>query len=190
MTPKLIISEHVSLDGYMAGPKGEMNWIAHNPELFDFVGQLTDHADTALYGRKTYEMMKAYWPTAGDKPGAGKHEKEHSAWYNRVNKYVLSNTMQGQESSLTHFINGDLPKAIAAIKQQSRSSILLFGSPSAVHSLLADNLVDEFYLFVNPVLLGEGIPLFRHIQQMTKLKLVDQRVFDNIEVVGIHYTVK
>jgi len=63
---KLIISQHCSIDGFIAGPNGEMNWIHVDEELFDYVGELTATAKTALYGRKTFEMMDAYWPTATD----------------------------------------------------------------------------------------------------------------------------
>src|ERR1700733_12050892 len=90
---KLIFFMHTSLDGFVAGPNGEMNWINVNETMFDFIGTMTAQADTALYGRVTYEMMQGYWPTAGDKPGASKHDKEHSNWYNSVSKVVLSTTM-------------------------------------------------------------------------------------------------
>jgi dihydrofolate reductase len=90
---KLIFSMHTLLDGFVAGPNGAMRWINVNDEIFDFVGAITDKADAALYGRVTYEMMQGYWPTAGDDPNASKHDKEHSAWYNKVSKIVLSRTM-------------------------------------------------------------------------------------------------
>ena len=89
----LIFFMHTSLDGFVAGPNGEMNWIIVNEEIFDFVATMTDKADTALYGRVTYEMMQSYWPKAGEQPNASKHDKEHSAWYNKVSKVVLSTTM-------------------------------------------------------------------------------------------------
>ena len=90
---KLFFLMHTSLDGFVAGPNGEMNWIKLDEELFDFVAAMTAKADTALYGRVTYEMMQGYWPAAGKQPNASKHDKEHSAWYNQVSKVVLSTTM-------------------------------------------------------------------------------------------------
>ena len=89
----LIFFMHASLDGFVAGPKGEMNWINVDETIFDFVATMTDKADTALYGRVTYEIMQSYWPKAGEKPNASKHDKEHSAWYNKVSKVVLSKTI-------------------------------------------------------------------------------------------------
>ena len=91
---KLIFFMHASLDGFVAGPNGEMNWIQVNEPMFDFVATMTDQADTALYGRVTYEMMQSYWPNAGDQPNASKHDKEHSQWYNQVAKVVLSTTLE------------------------------------------------------------------------------------------------
>jgi len=93
---------HTSLDGFVAGSKGEMDWIKFDDAMFDFVGTMTDLADTALYGRVTYEMMQSYWPNAGEQPNASKHDKEHSAWYKKVSKVVLSKTMseEGLEDTI------------------------------------------------------------------------------------------
>jgi dihydrofolate reductase len=167
---KLIVVMHVTLDGFVAGKKGEMDWISFDEELFDFVGGLTDKADTVLYGRKTFDLMDRYWPTAGDKPGASKHDKEHAAWYNKITKFVVSNTLKGQDKGGVRFINGDLTKEINAIKQGSKSSVLIFGSPSVVRALLLENLIDAFYLFVNPVLIGEGISMWGQVRDRLKLK--------------------
>jgi dihydrofolate reductase len=98
---KIILSLHTTLDGFVAEPNGEMDWIKINNEIFDLVGNLTDEADTALYGRNTYEMMDSYWPTAADGPNATKHDVAHSKWYNQSEKVVLSRTMKGAEKSKT-----------------------------------------------------------------------------------------
>lgn len=180
---KLIVSMHVSLDGFVAGKNGEMNWISFNDELFDSVGQVTETADAALYGRKTFEMMDSYWPTAADAPNPSAHAKQHAAWYNRVTKYVISNTMQGQDREKVKFITAN---HVADIKTLSENNIMIFGSPSAIQPLIADALIDEFYLFVNPVTLGEGIPMFG--VNKLKLKLLSTRTFDKVGVVRVHYT--
>ena len=84
----------------------------------DFVGTLTDKADTALYGRVTYEMMQAYWPTAGQKPNASKHDKEHSAWYAKVPKVVLSTTLNEKNLDNTKIISNRLAENINQLKNQ------------------------------------------------------------------------
>jgi dihydrofolate reductase len=173
---KITVFMHVSLDGLVAGTNGEMDWININDEMFDFVGKRTDVADTALYGRKTYEMMEHYWPTASEQPEATAHDKKHSKWYNEVNKVVLSKTIQSN-SPKVKIINKNLVAEITQLKQSGNSEVLIFGSPSAVHSLMAKNLIDEYWLFVNPVLLGRGVPLFKNIKTQAKLKLVAHHVF-------------
>ncbi len=163
---------HISLDGFVAGPNGEMNWIKVDEEIFDHVGKRISKGDTALYGRVTYQMMENYWPTAGDQPGATRHDIEHSKWYANVHKVVLSKTMNGAGMTNTKIIGDHLSDSINEIKQQPGEEILLFGSPTATHALIQQNLIDGYWLFVNPIILGRGIPLFADIKDKIKLKLL------------------
>ncbi|MEO5893874.1 MAG: dihydrofolate reductase family protein [Ferruginibacter sp.] len=174
------------MDGFVAGPNGEMNWINVDEEIFEYAGNQTDEADTALYGRVTYEMMHSYWPTAGDQPGASDHDVKHAAWYNKVAKVVLSRTMKGADLPLTKIISDNLLKEITQLKESKGRNMLIFGSPSAVHSLMEENLIDDYWLFINPVLLGQGIPLFKNTK--AKLKLLESNVFAS-GVVCLHYEV-
>ncbi len=183
---KLIFFMHTSLDGFVAGLKGEMNWIKFDDELFDFVDTMTPKADTALYGRVTYEMMQNYWPHAGQQPNASKHEKEHAAWYAKVSKVVLSRTISEKGLTNTKVVSDQLADNINAIKSQAGKNILIFGSPTASHSLLSEGLIDEFWLFVNPVLLGEGIPLFKGVTETTNLNLIETKIFA-CGVIALHY---
>jgi dihydrofolate reductase len=156
--------------------------------MFEYANQQTELADTALYGRVTYEMMNGYWPTAADQPNATKHDIEHSKWYNQVTKVVLSKTMKNSGLKNTKIISENIYSEINKLKQESGKNILIFGSPGAVHSLMEHNLIDEYWLFVNPVLLGNGIPLFKSIKNMTKLRLVHSKTFDS-GVIGSNYVV-
>src|SRR5687768_12388085 len=90
---KLVLFMHASLDGFVAGPNGEMDWINVEDELFEYASAETQLADTALYGRVTYQMMDGYWPTAADQPNASRHDIEHSRWYKSVSKIVISKTL-------------------------------------------------------------------------------------------------
>ena len=177
---------HSSLDGFVAGLNGELDWITLDDAMFDFVGTMTEQADTALYGRVTYEMMQSYWPTAGEQPNATKHDKDHSAWYNKVSKVVLSTTLQEAGLQNTQVIAGQLQDNINKLKQAAGKNILIFGSPGASHSLLDQGLIDEFWLFVNPIILGQGMPLFKNITETTKLKLVESKTFA-CGVIALHY---
>jgi dihydrofolate reductase len=185
---KIISFMHLSLDGFVAGPNGEMNWIKVDEELFDFVGKRISEGDTALYGRVTYQMMESYWPTAADQPTATKHEVNHSKWYKQVHKVVLSKTMKEAALTNTTIIADHLSDRILEIKQQPSSDILLFGSPTATHALMQQNLIDGYWLFVNPVILGRGIPLFDDIKEQTRLKLLSPRPF-TCGVVELNYIV-
>ena len=175
---------HISLDGFVAGPNGEMNWIKTDEEIFDYVGKRISQTDTALYGRVTYEMMENYWPSAGKEPTASRHDIEHSKWYNKAHKIVLSKTMKGADLINTKIISDNVADTINEIKQSSSASgtngsedILLFGSPTATHSLIQLNLIDGYWLFVNPIILGQGIPLFTGINEKIKLKLLTTHQF-------------
>jgi dihydrofolate reductase len=188
---KIISFMHISLDGFVAGPNGEMDWIKVDEEIFDHVGKRISEGDTALYGRVTYQMMENYWPAAADKPTATRHDIEHSKWYNKVHKVVLSKTMKDAGLTNTKIISDNLPDRINEIKQSRHGGskdILLFGSPTATHSLIQLNLIDGYWLFVNPIILGEGIPLFADIKNKIKLKLLSTRQFTS-GVTALNYTV-
>jgi dihydrofolate reductase len=185
---KIISFMHISLDGFVAGLNGEMDWIKVDEEIFDHVGKRISGGDTALYGRVTYQMMENYWPTAGDKPTATRHDIEHARWYKKVHKVVLSGTMDATGLIDTKIISGNLPDRINEIKKQDGEDILLFGSPTATHSLIQLNLIDGYWLFVNPIILGQGIPLFADIKDRIKLKLLSTRPF-TCGVTELNYTV-
>jgi len=185
---KLVLFMHTSLDGFVAGPNGEMDWINVDEEIFDYAGQRTNEADTALYGRVTYQMMESYWPTAAQLPTATKHDVEHSKWYNKVAKVVLSKTMKETSLTNTKIIDGNLAAEIVKLKQDAGKDILMFGSPTAAHSLMTEKLIDDYWLFVNPVLLGRGIPLFNGVKEKSALKLVESNIFSS-GVVCLHYSI-
>jgi dihydrofolate reductase len=133
---KIISFMHISLDGFVTGPNGEMNWIKVDEvpkvrrtpsedafgKIFEHVGKRISEGDTALYGRVTYQMMESYWPTAGDKPTASKHDIEHSKWYSKVHKVVLSKTMKDADLTNTTIISDNLSDRINEIKQSRTAS--------------------------------------------------------------------
>jgi dihydrofolate reductase len=179
---------HISLDGFVAGPDGQMDWIKVDEEIFDYVGNRIGQSDTALYGRVTYQMMESYWPNAADQPNASKHDIEHSKWYKSAQKLVLSTTMSEVGLSQTKFLSDNISDLLLDIKSSPGSEILLFGSPTATHSLMSMNLIDGYWLFVNPIILGTGIRLFPDNGQRTNLNLLSTQQFKN-GVVGLSYSV-
>ena len=189
---KIVSFVHVSLDGFVAstaeGPAG-LAWISISPDLFEYVEQRIQQTDTALYGRRTYQMMESYWPTAADKPDASPHDHAHSRWYKSAHKVVLSKTLLEKNHPNTQVISSNLSDEISKLKHSAGSEILVFGSPAATHALMAENLIDEYWLFINPILLGQGVPLFKNIKDRTALILVNSKIFPS-GVVCLQYEVK
>jgi dihydrofolate reductase len=185
---KIVSFVHLSLDGFVTSAEGGLDWVSITEEMFDYVEQRIKQTDTALYGRVTYQMMEAYWPTAAAQPNASKHDLEHSRWYKTARKIVLSKTLADNNTVNTKIIRSHLIDEITHLKQGAGSEILVFGSPSATHALMAENLIDEYWIFLNPVLLGQGIPLFKNIKDRTNLVLVTSKTFAS-GVVCLHYEV-
>lgn len=185
---RIISFMHISLDGFVAGPNGEMDWIKIDEQIFDHVGERISKGHTALYGRVTYEMMERYWPTAAEKPSASRHDIRHSKWYRQVRKVVLSNNLVSDPARNLTVLNDNLPERLEKIKQEAGEEMLLFGSPGATHSMIQLDMIDGYWLFVNPVILGKGISLFTDLQHKTKLDLLSTRQF-SCGVVELDYTV-
>src|SRR3979490_1010853 len=157
---KLILVAHISLDGFVAGPKGELDDFDKGEENLEFVYKLTEGADTALFGRVSFELLNSYWPTARDHPNATKGEIEYSNWYNNAKKIVVSRTMTGESLNNTTIISSNIPNEIIKIKEQAGEDILIFGSPTISQLLMKLDLIDSYWIFVNPIIFGQGIPLF------------------------------
>ena len=183
---KLVLFMHTTLDGFVGGPHGELDWVLTDDEIFDFAKKLTDQSDTALYGRVTYQLMESYWPTAGEKPDATKQDKHHSAWYNKVEKIVVSRTLNHADLINASVINDHLIEEVNQLKQKAGKNIVIFGSPGIAKELINKNIIDDYWLFLNPVLLGHGILLFNGYQKIINLHLLSTHTFAN-GVVCLHY---
>ena len=182
---KLVSMMHVSLDGFVAGPNGEMDWIQISEDIFEIAGDLTSQSDTALYGRVTYDMMDAYWPTAADHPNPSKHDIEHSSWYKQVDKVVVSTTLASDASNKRTVISDNIDCGIKHLKEQDGSNILLLGSPSLTRMLIAADLIDEAWWLINPILLGQGIKMFPDLQASKNLEFISSERRDP-GVVALH----
>ena len=175
---------HVSLDGFVCGPKGEMNWIKLSDDLWDHVTTVTDRADTALYGAVTYRMMEDYWPTAAEQPDASQHDIDHSKWANSVEKFVFSKEDLHPSWQHTTVIHGNVAEEMARLKALPGKDMLMLGSPTLAHSFMELGLIDEFYINVNPIVIGSGKPLFKDAQ--IGLELVSSKELST-GVVALHY---
>ena len=179
---KLVLVVHISLDGFVAGLKGELDGFEPDEENLQFVCSLTENADTALFGRISYQLLNRYWPTASLRPNATKGEIVYSNWYNGAKKIVISKTMTAENLDNTTVISKNLLDEIVRIKEQAEKSILIFGSPMVSQLLMQHNLIDSYWIFVNPIMFGQGIPLFTDLSHKIELNLVTTRKFFNGEI--------
>jgi dihydrofolate reductase len=183
---KVILLEHVSLDGYLAGPQGEMDWINTDDEVWHCVHPVLDSADTVIWGRVTYKMMEDYWPTAPDRPDATQHDIHHGLWLRNATKIVLSNSLTQSTWPNTRVLHGDPSDVIVSLKREAGKNIVLIGSASVARAFIGAGLIDEFRLTLNPVMLGGGKSLFPHEGAKADLKLVDSNALGS-GVVALHY---
>jgi dihydrofolate reductase len=185
---KIISFTHMSLDGYVAGPNGEMDWIVYDDEMVHNAQELTAKTGAALYGRVTYELMVGYWPTVLDNPDATPEERHHAEWVENIEKVVFSRTMDKATWNNTSLIKENIAAEIAKIKERPGQNMVIFGSPRLTHSLARLGLVDLYRININPVSIGSGIPLFEKDQPPVKLSLAESKTFAN-GVVGALYQV-
>jgi dihydrofolate reductase len=185
---KVISFMHVSLDGFVAGPNGELEWAIVSEELNPYIDSIIRKADTALYGRVTYEGMYSYWPTVLTDPNAAPRDLEHARWVDNVSKIVFSHTLTHADWKNTRLIKDQIAEEVTALKQAPGLDLMIFGSPRLTHTFFHLDLIDEYRLFLNPIVLGGGTPLFPGGSDQTKLKLLETKTFQ-AGVVGLHYQV-
>lgn len=185
----VILLAHISLDGFMAGPNGDMSFITMNNEIADHVYPLIDSVDTAVYGRKTFQMMDGYWPTVADSEDASPLERKHARWYLGVDKMVATRTLQAATDPKVRIFKDDIVDQLAAEKRRAGGDIMIFASPTLVHTLAAHDLIDVWRLNVQPVIVGSGLPLFAKVEHRTQLELRSAKTFSS-GVIATHYVRK
>ncbi len=183
---KLVLFMHISLDGFAADANSGLGWIGYNSELQQYADGIVATVGSPVYGRGTYALMAGYWPGVLNDPNESELSKAHAQWVNNATKYVFSKTMKKAEWNNTVVINDNIAEEINKLKQQPGKDLVIFGSPTLAHSFMELDLIDEYQLTLNPVLLGSGIPAFEHIKNKTNLTLVKATPLGN-GVVGLHY---
>jgi len=183
---KLVLFMHVSLDGFAADANSGLGWIAYDGELQQYADAIVATVGSPVYGRNTYELMAGYWPAVLENKEANAHDKAHARWVEDVPKVVFSKTMKKADWNNTVVIHDNIAVEINKLKQQPGKDLVIFGSPGLAHSLMELDLIDEYQLTLNPVLLGKGIPAFEHIKNKTNLRLIKSTLLKS-GVVGLHY---
>jgi dihydrofolate reductase len=179
---KLIYSMGVSLDGFIAGPGGEIDWTAPDEELHRFHNQQTLELGAHLCGRRLYEEM-VYWETAEQKP-LSEYELEFARIWRALPKVVFSETLEAVEGN-ARLADGGVAEEVERLKRESGKDLPIGGAGLAA-AAIAKGLVDEFHLFVSPVVLGGGTPYFPSLSQKVDLELIETRTFGS-NVVYVRY---
>lgn len=172
---KLSMFNSVSLDGYFTDAQNDMSW-AHqsDPEWNEFVSGNATGQGTLLFGRVTYEMMAAFWPS----PQAAQTMPEMAESMNHYSKVVFSRTLKKPEWNNT-LLKGDLISEVKKMKSGPGTDMVISGSGSIVAQLAQEGLIDEYRIVVSPIALGAGRTLFEGLKKQLRLKLTDSRAFKN-----------
>ena len=181
---KLIYSMGVSLDGFIAGPDSEIDWSAPDEELHRFHNQQTRELGGHLLGRRLYETM-VYWETADDEnPSAPEHELEFARIWKEMPKIVFSKTLEKVEGN-ARLVRDGAAEEVARLKEQ-RGKDLAVGGAGLASTFMKLGLIDEYRLFISPVILGGGTPYFPALEERINLELVETRTFGS-RVVYVRY---
>ncbi len=172
---KLFSFNMVTLDGFFEGPNHNIDWHNVDGEFNEFAIEQTGAVDMLLFGRVTYQLMASYWPT----PAAIANDPIVAGLMNRLPKMVFSRTLQKADWNNTRLIKDHVAEEISKLKQQPGKDLALFGSAILMFTLMQLDLIDEHRIMVNPVILGNGHPLFKRTQDKLGLKLLKTRTFGN-----------
>jgi len=168
----IIVSMAVSLDGYFAGPNGEIDWHVLDEELHEYVMVLLNSIDTLIFGRVTYQGMAATWPT----PAALKNDPEVAARMNELSKIVYSRSLEKVEWQNSRLLKEIDPIEIQKWKQQPGKDMAISGGV-VVSAFTKLGLIDEYRLIYHPVILGSGLPLFQDFKERVHLQLFRTKIF-------------
>lgn len=178
---KVVSLMHMTLDGFVAGPNGEMNIFNLDPDMYKEVMDHMKNVDTAIYGRVVYYMMKNYWPTLLTKENVDELSLNHAKWVQDVRKVVFSKTIDSNKEELwnnTIQIKDNIKEEITKMKNEEGKDMMIFGSPSIVQEFMRLDLLDEFRIYLNPIIIGKGIPMFKDVDT-TKLILKDSHAYQS-----------
>ncbi len=170
---KIVTTTWVSLDGFIAGPNNEMDWIGryYDETMGSYETELVQGGDTLLLGRKTYDSFAGSWPTVPEREGVSDGEKVYAQLLNAMRKVVVSTTLTDPSWEHTDVLTDVRREEIEQLKAEPGSDIIVYGSASLVRQLTDLGLVDEYHLLVHPVVLGGGKPLFGGVTGSTDLAL-------------------
>lgn len=172
----------MTLDGFFAGPNGEIDWFIVDEDFNEYANDLLSKVDAILFGRVTYQLMADYWPS----PAANRDDPIIADKMNNLPKIVFSKTLQKVDWNKSRLVKENIAEEISTMKQQPGRDMVIFGSGSIVSTFMQLDLIDEYRIIVNPVVLGKGKPLFNGINDKHNLKLLKTNVLGS-GVVILYY---
>ena len=174
---KIVTANWVSVDGFFAGPNGEIDWVVSDPEVVKAWHEVGDmHSDTLLSGRLSYQSFENVWPGVARDPNASEGMRKLAEEMNQLNKIVFSRTLKEVTWQNSQLFHGDLIEEVQRLKQGNGASIVIFGSGTIVAQLAEAGLIDEYLFTITPVVLGKGKQLFQDVKKL-ELKLLETRDF-------------
>jgi dihydrofolate reductase len=188
---KVILSMMMSLDGFIEGPNGEMDWLPpFNDEekwkdIHEEMWTQLNSTDTILLGRITYQIWEEYWPAVAKNPSSIKNDLKFSQYVDKTQKIVFSKTLKKVNWKNTRLISKNIAEEILKIKEQSGKNIVLAGGANIAQTFMNLRLIDEYIINVHPVILGKGKPLFKNITDRHKLILIGSKIY-NSGMVGLY----
>jgi dihydrofolate reductase len=182
---KLIYSMNVSLDGYVETPDHSLDWANVDEELHSWFNDQARAMDASLYGRRMYELMAAYWPTAEADTSAA--EAEYARIWKPMPKIVFSSTLTTVDWN-SRLVSGDVGDELARLRTEFDGDLDI-GGPTLASAFIRRGLVDEYRLLVHPVVLGSGTPFFPKLDSPIPLRLTETRTFDS-GVIYLGYTAR
>ena len=179
---KLRLQVQMSVDGCIAGPNGEMDWMVGllDDELIKYANKITEPIDTILLGREMTDVFISTWLDVMNKPD--------DPWYVfskkmiETPKVVFTKTLNKSKWINTDIITGNLIEEVSKIKSQNSGDIIVYGGASFDSSLIKEKLIDEFYLFTNPVAIGNGMTTFKDLNEIQKYTLIESKAFESGKV--------
>jgi dihydrofolate reductase len=180
---KLTVFNFITLNGFYKGLNNDISWHQHgNEDEGEFAEQNLKSENTLLFGRVTYDLMIKYWPTAQ----AMKDAPEMAKGMNKAEKIVFSKSMKKADWNNTKIVSGNIIEEIKKLKNQTGNALTILGSGSIVSQFAEENLIDEYMLLIDPIAIGEGIPIFHKMKRKLDLKLKNTKKFKSGAVLHVY----
>lgn len=167
---KLIASNWMTLDGYIAGSDGAMDWILGDADMGTYELGLLDEAEVMLFGGKTYREFSAFWPKIDSSSDVSAFEKDFAGKINPLKKIVFTKTLVEPLWDLTTYLDDVDPDQIRTLKRECDGNIVMYGSASIIPQLSRHRLIDEYHVLIHPIMLGSGLPYFSKLDSRIQLR--------------------